>query len=136
MSKLSSSTGTVLAAVVVVAAAGCHPANPIVGKWQITQTVMGAQLTVTREFKSDGTESLTNPAGMDAQMHYTIEGNELHERATAITIAGHTITIDASSPANAQKEIVETFAVDGDKLTLDNKSTGVSVTQTYIRVPS
>ena len=135
MSKLSSSWPVLGAVVVAAMAAGCHPANPIVGKWQLTQTVMGAQLTVTREFKSDGTESLTNPGGMDAEMHYTVEGNQLREKATSITIGGHTIKIDASSPANAQKEVVETFSVDGDTLKLDNKSTGVSVTQTYTRAP-
>jgi len=135
MSKLSSSWPVLGAVVVAAMAAGCHPANPIVGKWQLTQTVMGAQLTVTREFKSDGTESLTNPGGMDAEMHYTVEGNQLREKATSITIGGHTIKIDPSSPANAQKEVVETFSVDGDTLKLDNKSTGVSVTQTYTRAP-
>ena len=137
MSKLSSSRPALAVAVIVVAVAtGCHPANPIVGKWQITQTLMGAQLTVTREFKSDGTESLTNPGGMDAEMSYSVNGNQLHEKATSITIAGHTLKIDPNNAATAQKELVETFSVDGDKLTITNSSAvGVQASQTFTRAP-
>jgi len=136
MLKLPGSWPALLAAVVIAAAAGCKPANPILGKWQITTTMMGAQLTITREFKDDGTETLSNPGGMNAEMTYSINGNQLHEKATAITIAGNTLKIDPNNPATAQKELIETFTVNGDKLTITNSSTGgVQASQTFTRAP-
>jgi hypothetical protein len=124
-------------AVAAVASVGCQGANPLVGKWQMTQDVMGAPVTVVREFKADGTETMTNgmPGIMSTEIKYTVDGNKLNESVTGMTIDGQTVAVDATKlPPNAPESMTETFSVDGDKLTIANTTTGVQVTQTFDRV--
>jgi len=122
-------------ALIVIAAstlAGCHPANPLMGTWQTSSNFMGVSIKATRQFNADGTELLAGAGGgTSATMAYSVQGNDLHERVTSMTIAGHTMTIDANSPANAKKELVEHFTLTGDQLSITNPETGV--TQAYTK---
>jgi hypothetical protein len=127
-----------LAIVSAAMLAGCHPANPLVGKWQTTQSAFGMSITTTRDFRPDGTETLSMGQSMGAEMTYTVDGSKLSERVTSMTVGGMTKKIDQSQPpANSPqslKSVNETFTVDGDKLTLNNGLTGQ--TQIYDRVKS
>lgn len=123
-------------ALIVPVLAGCSKPNPLIGKWQMTQNMGIISFTVTREFKDDGTEIMSGgPQGaMSSQMTYKMDGNTLTESVTQMTIGGNTMKIDpANLPPNAPKSMTETFAVDGDKLTLTSTTKGVQTVQNYTR---
>jgi hypothetical protein len=122
---------------IVALMTGCSKPNPLIGKWQMTQNMGLVSFTVTREFKDDGTEIMSGgPQGaMSSQMTYKVDGDTLTESVTQMTIGGNTMKVDAANlPANAPKSMTETFAVDGDKLTLTSATTGVQTVQNYTRV--
>jgi hypothetical protein len=113
--------------------------NPIVGKWQLTQTIGGDTMTVTREFKADGTETMAGPSAgaMNAEMTYTVAGNTLNETVTSMTIDSKTIGTDPSQmSANGPKYVTESFTLNGNTLTISNAMNGIQTTQTYDRATS
>ena len=125
----------VCSVVVVAMVSGCAKSNPLVGKWQNTQTVMGMTITMTREFRADGTEIMTSPipGTGDSQMKYTVDGNTITEQVTSMTIGGQTIQAPPPS-AGSKAGMQETFAINGDTLTLTNTANGGTGPQTYTRV--
>jgi hypothetical protein len=127
-------------AIIAFLIAGCQKANPLIGKWQTTQSGFGMSITTTREFKTDGTETMvsgTPPAAMSADMTYTVDGNKLVEAVSRITMGKQTIQVDPSKvPAGSPKNLTETYTLDGDKLTITNSMNGAQSQLIYNRVPA
>jgi len=115
---------------------GCHPSNPLVGKWQSKLTQLGHSASMTREFRADGTETITFGAGSaETQMTYTVDGQTLTENVTGMSIAGKQVAADSpQAPGGIPKNVKETFTLDGDKLTISSKENGVNINLTYDRV--
>ena len=124
-----------LGAMAVMFLPGCHPSNPLIGTWRLTQNIFGTPITMTRQFKTDGTESMTagTSGAMTAEMTYSVEGNTLTETVTSITVGGKTVnTVQPSQ--NSPKNMTETFLIDANKLTISKSSEGVQTSQIYDRV--
>jgi hypothetical protein len=137
MMKQRCAWGGVCAAIAASLFAGCQKANPLIGKWQTTENIFGTTVTTTREFKTDGTETMTtgNSGLMGAQMTYAVDGNKLTEAVSSMTIGGKSIQVDPSKvPAGSPKNLTETFTLDGDKLTITNSMSGGQGPLTYDRV--
>ena len=118
---------------------GCKPANPLIGKWTMTQTIFGMTVTQTREFKADGTETMSSggPVAMGAEMTYTTDGGKLTESVTSMTFGGKTTKINISQQQpNSPKSLSESYTVNGNTLIITNTKGGNSVSQTYTREQS
>jgi len=114
--------------------AGCHPAaNPLVGKWQADLSKLGKSASMTREFRTDGMETVAFGAGSaQTEMTYTVNGNALSEKVTAMTLAGKPMDVTTSGlPATTS----ETFTINADKLTITDTQNGAKISLTYDRVP-
>jgi len=124
---------------VTVVIAGCNkpivilgPPNPLVGKWTLTQNALSSMVTIVREFKSDGTETMTSipPGQQDVVINYTINGSTLTETVTSMTVDGRTVHPAPPAPGGPQGQ-TSTFALSGNTLTLTYGAGGPS--QPYTR---
>ena len=118
---------------------GCKPANPLIGKWTMTQNIFGMTVTQTREFRADGTETMSSggPVAMGSEMTYTADGGKLTESATSITLGGKTTKISISQQQpNSPRSVSETYTVNGNTLVITNSMGGRSISQTYSREQS
>ncbi len=60
----------------------------IVGTWENTKTVLGADVTTTYIFNADGTGTVKTPLGIDAGFTYTLTDDVLEIKMTALEAIG------------------------------------------------
>jgi hypothetical protein len=119
----------------VMAMAGCHPANPLVGKWKADFKALGPSVLMTREFRADGTESMAWGAhGPELRMTYTMDGDTLREHVTGMAGGGKAVSAGSPEmPKDVPKDITETFSVSGDRLTIHSTEGGIASDIGYVR---
>lgn len=105
-------------------AAGCKggPANALVGTWSLSSSSPQGAITVTKQFKDDGTETVTiNATGQSlvGSGTYLIKGSQVTETYTSIagTAQGQTINV-AKGSNKLPPPHTSTFAVTGNTLSL------------------
>ena len=91
---------------------------------------------MTREFRADGTETMTFGAGSaQTQLTYNVDGQTLTENVTGMELGGKAVPASTSTtPFGMPKSLKETFSLNGDKLTISSKENGVNINLTYDRV--
>lgn len=115
-----------------LAAPGCAHKNTLVGRWQGTPP--GGATDSTFEFTQGGREAITSrttSAGgavdITAAGTYKVDGANLTQTLTTMTLRGHPMVIPPHPARPAP------FTLGGDRLTLTNPGTGEPLTLTRVR---